>query len=138
MTIQYTQLDIIECVNATDTVSSSFQQVLNQLYTDNRLNEVILACNSIRTDIGTGKELNRKLDIIRTQVKRTCKVHDVPVVGIKWDKEANSFKFVATKEKAEKEKDVFMQAVATFKAQGATEQQKQMVMRLMASIMESN
>jgi len=132
----YTYNDVLECVNATDTVNASFQTVLNNLYTHNAMLQVILACNEMRIGYGSGKELNRKLDVIRSQVKRTCKVHDVPVMGIKWNKEQNSFAFVATKEKGDKQKDVFKSAVATFIAKGATSDQKAMVMRLMTSLIE--
>jgi len=132
----YTSQDVVECLNAADTVSGSIQQVFNQFYAENRLTEILKALNYIRADLGTGEELNRKIDITRTQVKRTCKVNDITPVGIKWSKQADSYIFVEKVEK-EKEKDMFMTAVAEFRAAGATEEQKQMVMHLMTSLLES-
>lgn len=129
----YDYNDVINCIDAAEQVGQSTQTVFNSLYHTNRLDEIIKACNEYRRELGTGKELNRKLSIIRVQVKRTCKVHDVPTIGIKWDKDTNSFKFVNVDKARGKPKDKFMQAVAKFKG-WANDDDKKLVMELMATI----
>lgn len=135
--LEYTADDVIECLNAADKVGDSMQRIINQLVKRKALNVVLQGLNKLRDTLKSGPELNSKLDIMRMQIKRACQTHELPPVGIKWDKDASSYVFAATKPKQPTPKDAFKQKVAQFIASGPSDDEKDMVVQLMDSIMKA-